>query len=184
MTLPVTGFATLPLGLLFGFAFGWLLHRGGVANANVIIDQFRLRDFTVIKVMLTAIIVGGIGVLALHQGGLAAYHIKPANLLGVGLGAALFGIGMAVSGYCPGTGLAALGTGSVHALATLIGMLLGAILYALSFDWIKANVLSIAALGPVRLPEMTGIPDAVWFIGLIAAGLGLFLAIERYEHRT
>ena len=60
MSLPITGVAALPLGLLFGFAFGWLLQRGRVANANVIINQFRLRDFTVIKVMLTAIVVPGI----------------------------------------------------------------------------------------------------------------------------
>lgn len=179
MSLPITGFATLPLGVLFGFAFGFLLQRGRVADANVIINQFRLRDFTVAKVMLTAIVVGGIGVVLLHQGGFAAYHIKPANLLGVGLGAVLFGVGMAVSGYCPGTGLAALGTGSVHALVTLFGMVLGAILYALSFDWIKANILSVAALGPVRLPEATGIPDLVWFAGLIVMAMALFAWVER-----
>lgn len=179
MNLPITGIATLPLGVLFGFAFGFLLQRGRVADANVIINQFRLRDFTVIKVMLTAIIVGGIGVVLLHQGGLAAYHIKPANLLGVGLGAVLFGIGMAVSGYCPGTGLAALGTGSVHALVTILGMVLGAILYALSFDWIKAKIFSVAALGPVRLPDATGIPDLVWFAGLIVMAVALFAWAER-----
>lgn len=179
MNFPITGIATLPLGVLFGFAFGFLLQRGRVADANVIINQFRLRDFTVIKVMLTAIIVGGIGVVLLHQGGLAAYHIKPANLLGVGLGAVLFGIGMAVSGYCPGTGLAALGTGSVHALVTILGMVLGAILYALSFDWIKAKIFSVAALGPVRLPDATGIPDLVWFAGLIVMAVALFAWAER-----
>ena len=27
MTLPVTGIALLPLGVLFGFIFGWLLQR-------------------------------------------------------------------------------------------------------------------------------------------------------------
>jgi len=181
MTIPVTGILTLPLGVVFGFAFGWLLHRGRVADANVIINQFRLRDFTVLKVMLTAIIVGGIGVLALHQGGLAIYHIKPANLLGVGLGALMFGVGMAISGYCPGTSLAALGTGSMHALATILGMLLGAILYALSFDWVKAKILSVAALGPVRLPEATGIPDLAWFAGLIVFAIAAFVWAERRQ---
>ena len=179
MSLPVTGMLTLPLGIIFGFAFGWLLQRGRVADANVIINQLRLRDFTVLKVMLTAILVGGIGVLALHQAGLAAYHIKLANLAGVGLGGLMFGIGMAVSGYCPGTSLAALGTGSIHALVTVLGMFLGAILYALSFDWIKANILSVAALGPVRLPEATGIPDLAWFAGLVIAALALFTWAER-----
>src|SRR5450759_3836941 len=92
--------------------FGVLLHRGGVANYNVIVNQFRFRDFTVLKIMFTAIIVGGLGVLVLHGAGHAQYHIKPANMLGVVLGAALFGVGMVLYGYCPGTGIAAIATGS------------------------------------------------------------------------
>jgi uncharacterized membrane protein YedE/YeeE len=178
MTLPITGVMLLPLGILFGFVFAWLLQRGRVTDTNVIVNQFRLRDFTVAKVMLTAILVGGIGVWLLHGGGLAIYHVKPANLLGVSLGAVLFGIGMVIYGYCPGTGLAAIGTGSVHAFVGALGMLLGAILYALSFDWIKANILSVAALGPVRLPELTGIPDIAWFAGLAALAVLGFWALE------
>ena len=142
MTLPVTGAALLPLGILFGFIFGWLLQRARLTDTDVIIAQLRLRDYTLFKVMLTAIIVGGVGVFVLHSGGLAAYHIKPANLLAVALGAVLFGVGMAVYGYCPGTGLAAIGTGSLHALAGAVGMLAGAIAFAFSFDWIKAELVA------------------------------------------
>jgi uncharacterized membrane protein YedE/YeeE len=184
MSLPITGALLLPLGIVFGFLFGWLLQRGRVTDTNVIVNQFRLRDFTVVKVMLTAIVIGGVGVLLLHGSHLAAYHIKPANLLGVGLGAVLFGIGMIIYGYCPGTGLAAIGTGSVHAFVGALGMLLGAILYALSFDWIKAHILSVAALGPVRLPELTGVPDAIWFVGLAAATLIAFAALEIAAKRS
>jgi uncharacterized membrane protein YedE/YeeE len=130
MTLPVTGPALLPLGIVFGFAFGWLLQRARIADTNVIIAQLRLRDYTLFKVMLTAIIVGGVGIFFLHSGGLAAYHVKPANLAAVAVGAVLFGVGMALYGYCPGTGLAAIGTGSVHALIGAIGMIAGAIAFA------------------------------------------------------
>ena len=125
MTLPVTGTALLPLGIVFGFIFGWLLQRARLTDTGVIVAQLRLQDFTLFKVMLTAILVGGVGVFLLHSGGLAAYHIKPANLLAVALGAVLFGVGMAVYGYCPGTGLAAIGTGSLHALAGAGGMIAG-----------------------------------------------------------
>jgi len=72
------------------------------------VAQLRLRDFTLFKVMLTAILVGGLGVFIRHSGGLAAYHIKPANLLAVALGAVLFGVGMASSAWrlrlLPGNG--------------------------------------------------------------------------------
>ena len=103
MSLPITGDAILWLAIAFGFVFGWLLHRGGVTDYNVIVNQFRLKDFTVLKVMFTAIVVGGIGVLVLHGLGRADYHIKPANMLGVVLGSAIFGTGMVIYGYCPGT---------------------------------------------------------------------------------
>lgn len=179
MSLPITGTAALVLAVVFGFAFGWLLHRGRVTNYDVIVNQFRFKDFTVLKVMATAIIVGGVGVLAMKSGGLVNYHIKEANLLGVAIGAGLFGIGMVLYGYCPGTAVAAIGTGSVHALIGAGGMIAGGIAYALSFDWVKANILSVAALGKVRLPDVTGVPDAVWLAGLAAGWLLLFVLAER-----
>jgi len=179
MNLPITGNAALVLGVVFGFIFGWLLHRGGVANYNVIVNQFRLRDFTVLKVMLTAIVVGGIGVSVLNQFGLVhKYDIKDANMLGVILGSAIFGVGMVLYGYCPGTGLAAVGTGSVHALVGLAGMLVGGILYAATFKWVNANILSVWALGKVRLID-SGIPEAVWLALLVVVAAAVFWLIEK-----
>ncbi len=178
MNLPLTGAASLILAVVLGMAFGWLLHRGGVTNYNVIVNQFRFRDFTVLKVMFTAIIVGGIGVLILTKTGHAQFHIKPANLLGVTLGAALFGVGMVLYGYCPGTGVAAVATGSLHALVGVGGMLAGAVLFALSFAWVETHIQKVAALGKVRLPDVTGVPDWAWFIVLIGVAGVVFWLIE------
>lgn len=179
MTLPITGTTALWLAVVFGFIFGVLLHRGGVANYNVIVNQFRLKDFTVLKVMFTAIVVGGIGVLVLKHFGYAAYDIKSANMLGVVVGAAVFGVGMVVWGYCPGTGIAASATGSLHGVAGVVGMLVGGILYALSFEWVSAHILSVAALGKVRLPDVSGVPDAVWFAALAIVAVVIFVLIEK-----
>lgn len=179
MTLPITGTASLVLALVFGALFGMLLHKGQVTNYNVIINQFRLKDFTVLKVMLSAIIVGGIGVFVLKGAGLASYHIKPADLLGVALGSAIFGVGMVVYGYCPGTALAAIGTGSKHALVGLGGMILGGIIHALTFPWLKANILSVGQMGKVRLPDVTGLPDLAWFAALIIIAFFLFKTLEK-----
>lgn len=182
---PVTGTSALVLAVVFGFAFGWLLHRGRVTNYNTIINQFRLRDFTVLKVMLTAIVVGGIGVLALTQTGYAKFHVRDANMLATIVGAAIFGVGMVLYGYCPGTGLAAIATGSVHALVGAFGMLAGAILYAFSFDWVRANILSVWKLGKVTLPEMIGVSPLAIYIGLAVFAVAFFWAIEamRVEKR-
>ncbi len=92
--LPITGNFVLALAVLFGEVFGFLLQRGKVTDYNVIVNQFRFKDFTVLKVMLSAVLIGGIGMWLLHGVGLAQYHIKSADLLGVALGAVIFGIGM------------------------------------------------------------------------------------------
>jgi uncharacterized membrane protein YedE/YeeE len=177
-TLPVTGNWALALAVVFGAAFGALLHRGRVTDYNVIVNQFRLRDWTVLKVMLTAIVVGGVGVLILHGLGHADYHIKPANMLGVALGAAIFGAGMVLYGYCPGTGIAAVATGSVHALVGFGGLLAGGILYALSFSWVNERILKVWALGKVRLPDVTRVPDWAWFVALAAVWAVVVYVLE------
>jgi uncharacterized protein len=184
MSLPLSNSALLYSAVGFGIAFGVLLHRARLASFDVIVEQLRLRNFTIVKVMLTAIIVGGVGVYFLVGDGVAKYHIKEANLLAVGLGAAIFGIGMAIYGYCPGTALCAIGTGSIHALVGLAGMIVGAVLYALSYDWMKANVIPVEALGKVRLPDVTGIPDLAWYGGLAVLAIVLFVVLERFEKKS
>lgn len=182
---PVTGTYALGLAVVFGFAFGWLLHRGRVTSYDTILNQFRLRDFTVLKVMLTAIVVGGLGVLALTQTGYAKFHVRDANMLATIIGAAIFGVGMVLYGYCPGTGLAAIATGSVHALVGAAGMLAGAMLYAFSFDWVRANIVSVWRLGKVTLPEMIGVAPLAIYVGLALFAVAFFWMIEamRVEKR-
>ena len=185
MTFPVSVETARWLAIPMGIIFGVLLHRGGVADYNVIVNQFRFKDFTVLKIMFTAIIVGGIGVLALQNTGHAQYHIKPANMLGVSLGAALFGVGMVLYGYCPGTGVVAMATGSIHAMVGFAGMLMGGLLYALSFTWVEANIQNVAALGKARLPDITGLPDWGWFVILAAfAGVVFWLIETRFRPTT
>lgn len=179
----ITGPNLLWAGLLFGIVFGFLLHRGGVTDYNVIVQQFLFRDFTVLKVMLTAIVVGGIGVWLLHGQGLANFHIKPATMLAVVIGALLFGIGMVVYGYCPGTGVAAIATGRLDALVGFVGMLVGGVLYAFSYDWIAANVLPVADLGKKRLPDLVPLPEWIWYAGLVAMAAGVFVLVGRFEKK-
>lgn len=177
----ITGSNLLWAGLCFGIVFGWLLHRGGVADYNVIVRQFLLQDFTVLKVMFTAIVVGGVGVWVLHGQGLANFHIKPAALLAVVLGAVLFGIGMVVYGYCPGTGVAAIGTGRLDALVGFFGMIAGAAAYALSYDWVADHILPVADLGKKRLPDLASFPEWVWYAGLVVMAACVFALVARVE---
>lgn len=168
--------------IVFGFVFGWLLQRGGVTDYNVVVNQFRFKDFTVLKVMLTAVVVGGIGVAALHTGGLANAHIKASPMLAIVLGATIFGAGMVIYGYCPGTGLAAIGTGSLHALAGVVGMMGGGILYALTYPWVAKNILPIADVGTMTLDKLLGIPVWAVFVILALAALSVFAMVHKLEN--
>jgi uncharacterized membrane protein YedE/YeeE len=171
----LTGSTLLWAGLFFGAVFGWLLHRGGVTDYNVIVRQFLLEDF----------VVGGVGVWLLHSRELANFHIKPAAMLAVILGAVLFGIGMVVYGYCPGTGVAAIGAGRLDALVGFFGMLVGGAAYALSYDWVAAKILPVADLGKKRLPDLVSLPEAVWYVGLVLLAAGVFLVVAKVEnHRA
>jgi len=122
--------AQLLLGLLIGIFFGFLLQKGGATNYNVIINQLLLRDFTIIKIMITAVITGMIGAYLLKKFKKIKLHPKPFYLKGIVLGGLIFGVGFAFLGYCPGTGAGALGTGSIDALFGIIGMILGSLIFS------------------------------------------------------
>lgn len=186
MDLPISTSSTagLVLAAIFGLVFGVLLNKGRVTDYNVIVNLFRFRDWTVLQVMLTAIVVGGVGVFAMMSlGWLEGWHLKDLNVLGVLLGGALFGVGMVVYGYCPGTGVAAIATGSVHALVGFFGMIFGGIVYALTFGWVNDSLLSVGAFGKVRFPESTHIPDLVWWVVIAAAALLVFRMIGKASTR-
>ena len=169
-------------GAITGFIFGFLLQKGGVTRFNVILGQFLLRDFTVLKIMLTAILVGGIGVYGMRTIGWdVPLHVKNATLAGNLLGGLIFGVGMAVLGYCPGTGVAAIGDGSRHAIFGVLGMLVGAALYAEAYPWMKSEVLGIVDMGKATLPTVSG-QSPWWFIvGMMIVSIGVFLILERWE---
>ena len=174
--------ATILAGAATGLVFGFLLQKGGVTRFRVIVGQFLLRDFTMLKIMMTAIIVGGIGIYGMRAGGLdVAPHVKGATLLANALGGLIFGGGMALLGYCPGTGVAALGDGSRHALPGIVGMLFGAAVYAEVYPWMKANILSVGAYGKITIPDATGLSPWWFLLGMAAvAGTAFWIA----EHRT
>lgn len=152
----------LVLGLLFGILFGFLLQKGGVAKYHILIGALLLEDFTVIKVMLTAIVVGMVGIFALHSLGLVKLHIKPTRYAANVLGGLLFGVGFALLSYCPGTGAAALGQGNYDALAGVLGLLVGSYLYAEASGFLGQTVEKWGDRGKLTLPELLGIPLRVF----------------------
>jgi uncharacterized membrane protein YedE/YeeE len=116
-----------------------------------------LRDMTILKFMLSAILVGMVGIHLLSDLKIIALSHKALNLGAVGLGGVLFGVGWAVMGYCPGTAVGAVGEGRWHALFAVAGMLAGAALYAELYPLCSTTVLVWKDLGKVSLPELLGV---------------------------
>lgn len=157
----------LLLGLGSGVAFGALLEKGGVARHDAIVRQLRFRDGRVATVMGTAAAVGALGVHALARAGATELSVKPLQPVAIVGGGVLFGAGVALLGYCPGTSLAAAGAGRRDALAGVLGMLAGAIAFTQLYPHLKAR-LEAGNQGKVTLPDVTRTPRWPWLTGLAA----------------
>jgi uncharacterized membrane protein YedE/YeeE len=159
---------TLGLGLALGAAFGALLQLSGASSHTKIVNALRLKDLTIMKLILMAIGVGLIGVNLLDLFGLANMKVKELYLLGLMIAGAIFGVGFALSGYCPGTALAACAEGKPDAWVTVIGGLCGALVFAFMFPEIEEHLLVVGRYGPVTISGLIGI-HGLW----IAAPLGI-----------
>ncbi|MCM2374292.1 YeeE/YedE thiosulfate transporter family protein [Aporhodopirellula aestuarii] len=165
----------LALGLVTGLVFGVLLQKGGVAKFRIIVGQFILKDWTVVKIMGSAVVVGAIGIYGLLALDLVSLHIKPLAWAGIVAGGILFGIGMAVFGYCPGTSVAACGEGRRDAMVGVLGMIFGAGAYVGFYPTIHRFTESLGNGGKVTLPEVTGTSPWLWIVALATVAVVAYL---------
>ncbi|MFW6149781.1 MAG: YeeE/YedE thiosulfate transporter family protein [Atribacterota bacterium] len=136
-----------------GIIFGFLLQKGGVAKYDVIMGQLLLKDFTVIKIMLSAVAVGMIGIYFMKGMGIVELHSKPGSVGMTVIGGLIFGIGFALLGYCPGTISAAVGQGNLDALlGGFIGILIGSSIFAHLYSRLE-KFLKIGWFGEITIPE-------------------------------
>ena len=180
---PVTAAPKLMAGAIFGLAFGFLLQKGGVGKFNVLIGQLLLQDWTVAKVMLTAIVVGMIGVFVLHHFAKVNLHIKPTRIGANIIGGLVFGAGFALMGYCPGTAAVALGQGSWDALFGMAGLIAGSWIFAELSAFLKKTVEKWADLGKVLLPDLLHVPRGAFVVGFAALLTALLVFLQRLTGR-
>ncbi len=175
-----TGKSQLYWGLAFGVIFGFLLQKGGATEYDVILGQLLLEDFTVLKIMLSAVVVGSIGIYAMRGLGWVQLKPKMGSWGQNAIGGLIFGLGFAVLGYCPGTIVGAIGNGYLDAaVAGLIGIILGSGLLAAAYPKLSAGVLRIGDYGDVTLPELLKVNAWVVLVPLNALILVLFYLLER-----
>jgi uncharacterized protein len=174
-----TGYQRL-VGLGVGVAFGFLLQKGGVANYDVIIGQLLLTDFTVVKIMGTAVIVGMLGVHLLRSLGAVQLHPKPGSVGMSLVGGLIFGVGFGLLGYCPGTSVAAVAQGSLDALVGGVGgILIGAAVFAALFPRLDRSVLGKGSFGELTLPQLFHVNAWVLVIPMAALFTAALWILER-----
>ena len=166
-------------GVITGIIFGFLLQKGRVIRYDKQIGALLLTDMTIVKFMLTAILVAMVGVYLLVDLGLAKLSLKATILGGNIIGGLIFGFGWAILGYCPGTQMGALGEGRWDALWGIIGMLAGAALFAESYPTLKATVLTWGDFGKITIPQILGVNHWPVIVVMVVLGMLLFRWFEK-----
>lgn len=168
-----------PLGLFLGILFGFLVERAGVVRYEVVIGQLLLSDFTVVKVMLSAVIVGGIGFFLLKRAGLARTHIIRGSIGSTVAGGLIFGVGFGLLGYCPGTLAGAAGSGALDALfGGVFGLLIGSAIFAWLYPVVDRHFLHAGEFPWLTLPDLVNLNEGFVFAGFITACTGSLVFLE------
>jgi len=167
------------LAVILGTLFGFVLQRTGAADPAKILGMLRLKDPHLARTILS-----GIGVSAvLLSLGLLTGLVDPAHLsvkslyYGVLVGGAVFGVGWAISGFCPGTAVAALGSGQRQALSFVLGGLVGAGIFIKSFGLLKETRLYTTILGGKVTLAPAGKFHSLAGDGMAGGGLALGLGL-------
>jgi uncharacterized membrane protein YedE/YeeE len=157
------------LSFFFGIIFGIVIIYAKLTRFDTIVGFVKLTDMTVPKALLTSMGVGMILLMVLTKTGLAVYHIKPFLTGGLIVGGLLFGVGMAVLGYCPGTLFISAGEGSVDAFMGIVGGLLGGVGFTLAYPYISGFL--GPDLGTLSLSNILNAPP------FVVAGLTVVIGV-------
>jgi hypothetical protein len=175
-------------GLVCGALFGFVLENAGFGSPCKLTAQFQLRDWSVFKVMFTAIVVTALGLYGLRAAGLMpadAVFVPTSFLMAAAVGGAFVGAGFAIGGYCPGTSVVGLFSGRLDALVFLVGLLLGTVVFAGLYG---PAIEAVMAMGEVQagdtFTDAYGIPEVAMLALMIAALVAVFYAGTWFERRS
>jgi hypothetical protein len=168
------------LGLAMGAAFGFLLEKARVFEPAVILGQFQMRSFLMLRVFLAAVTAGLLVLAVLVGFGWASLSPKATLPVADLVGGLILGVGIALAGACPGTVLAQIGAGYKDAWLTLAGGLSG----ALAFTYAEPTLrpwLDAAGQGKLTLDKVTGIGFVPLALGVAALLVAALWGLERWR---
>jgi uncharacterized membrane protein YedE/YeeE len=181
-----SGARSLAIAAGIGMAFGWALERAGLGNARKLAGLFYFEDFTVLKVMFSAIVTAMLGVFWLARLGmldLSRVYIPETFLAPQLAGGLLFGAGFVLAGLCPGTSCVAAATGRIDGLLVMAGMFAAVLVSGLRFDW-WSRFYGTTSHGSLTLPEVFDLPHGVVVLAVVLLALAAFAIVEKAEART
>ena len=173
----------LGLAVLLGFLFGFFLERAGFSSALKLTAQFYFKDFSVLKVMFTAIVVAMLGIAYLSLIGwldMSQIFVPPTFIWPQLVGGLLLGAGFIVGGYCPGTSVAAAAVGKIDALLFIAGIFIGIFLFGAGMPHFEAFNDS-GSLGALTLPVLLNVNNGVVAFAVAFIAVGAFWAAEKSE---
>ena len=175
-------------GLLTGMAFGVVLYKVGAVRYSRVMGMLTLRDTKIMKFAFTAIATAALlyGLAAVtgvaEPWGLTP-RVKPYMGLAHRVGGVMVGGALGLTGLCPGTCMTKAGgrTGEhkFAALAAVVGLVAGVILYsAFKEQLVSVGIISAHQL-PLTLPGVLGLPYGPVALVFGAAVFGIVVAIDR-----
>jgi uncharacterized membrane protein YedE/YeeE len=172
---------TYILTLILGVFFGLALNKAGLTKYHKIVNVFRLNDLAVLKFMMTALVVAMGGLYILRGLGMITFPAVPATyVVGNLVGGLIFGVGMSLAGFCPGTCAAGGGEGKLdYLIPGFLGFLTGAALYGLTYQQVFPKISAIANLGGVVMPDLWDLNPYLTVITFALMALLLFYLIDR-----
>jgi uncharacterized membrane protein YedE/YeeE len=176
---------SLQLAVLIGFLFGFVLERAGFGNPRKLTAIFYLRDFAVLKVMFTAIVVCMLGLLYFSVFGwidLRGIYLLPTYIWPQIVGGLVLGIGFVMGGYCPTTSVVAAVSGKLDGVVFLVGMTLGSVLFGWVFPLME-GLYSAGGMGAVRLGNVLGLNSGLIALLVCLMALGAYWLVEKVENR-
>ncbi|PWI57019.1 YeeE/YedE thiosulfate transporter family protein [Sulfoacidibacillus thermotolerans] len=150
--------APLWIGIIIGGVIGGFAELWGISNPETLIRLARWKDRLFIGCIAIGSAVGAVVLYGLYASGFAMHFgPKPVYVFGIMIGGLLFGSGMAVSGYVPGSEWMALGEGRRDVLYAIPGSLLGAAAWTLLYptsvgQWLvnAGNFGNLIFTGPIE----------------------------------
>ncbi len=174
----------LGVAVVVGFGFGFVQERTGFGRAQKLVGQYYGRDMTVFKAMFSAIVTAMLGTVVLSGLGLLDLRVVELNyptfLWPMIAGGLLLGVGFIVSGYCPGTSWVAAASGKLDGLVTVLGVVLGGLVYA-EVEPAMGEFPNSGRLGAFFLYQWLQLPR--WAVAILVAAIAIagFAVASRIE---